>query len=773
MWHTAARTGQDHGRRPSWAAAAVLLAVIAAVAWLAAGPDAWAAAGTDLNRYLRKVTPAELYPGADGFGDPQGTPPVVPILKAGVQVAIAFLNTEFVAAPGYSGKPIQIMIGLDPQARITGAKLVDHHEPIILVGIPARKIRAVVQGYVGTDIAAFVKAGGEDHKVDIVSGATVTVMVIDDSILRGSIRAARSRRLGGLEPNAKAPAGPVYEIDPTVKDIKDFRTLLGVGAVRRLHLGVADINAAFAQSGDAEAARRPEPGPADDTFLDLHAALVSIPAIGRSLLAPADYDRMRKKLKPGQSAILLFGGGRYSFKGSGYVRGGIFDRFQIIQGDESYRFHDHDHVRLGDIAAAGAPDFKDVDLFYLPADRPFDPTRGWRLELLVNRATGPTRKAFLTFELGYLPPAGYLRRVAAPATPAASEATAGDTGGKPDLVALLRGQGPAPLWLKLWRAKSGEVVVLVVALGLLTGIFFFQEVLVKRPRATRWVRYGFLTFTLFGLGFYGNAQLSVVNVMTFANALISGFRWDAFLVEPLIFILWFSVAASLLFWGRGAFCGWLCPFGALQELTNHLARWLKVPQIRVPWGLHQRLWPLKYMIFLVLFGLSIYSLSLAEQLAEIEPFKTAIILKFQRGWPFVAFAVALLGTGLFVERFYCRYLCPLGAALALPGRLRMFDWLRRYRECGNPCQRCANDCMVGAIHPEGHINPNECLYCLNCQTLYHDDRRCPVMIQRRLKRERREMFAAKGKPARPDPTTMESPGLADFLADAAATGSND
>ena len=61
---------------------------------------------------------------------------------------------------------------------------------------------------------------------------------------------------------------------------------------------------------------------------------------------------------------------------------------------------------------------------------------------------------------------------------------------------------------------------------------------------------------------------------------------------------------------------------------------------------------------------------LAERLAEVEPFKTAIILNFVRAWPFVAYAVALLVAGLFVERFYCRYLCPLGAALAIPAVAR-------------------------------------------------------------------------------------------------------
>ena len=128
---------------------------------------------------------------------------------------------------------------------------------------------------------------------------------------------------------------------------------------------------------------------------------------------------------------------------------------------------------------------------------------------------------------------------------------------------------------------------------------------------------------------------------------------------------------------------------------------------------------------------------MAEQMAEVEPFKTAIILKFMRDWPFTLYAVALLLAGLFVERFFCRYLCPLGAALAIPGKIRTFEWLKRWSDCGSPCQRCAKECPVQAIHPEGFINVNECIYCMHCQELYHDDQRCPHMIQVRLKREKR------------------------------------
>jgi NosR/NirI family nitrous oxide reductase transcriptional regulator len=309
-----------------------------------------------------------------------------------------------------------------------------------------------------------------------------------------------------------------------------------------------------------------------------------------------------------------------------------------------------------------------------------------------------------------------------------------------------------PLWQRIWEERIFDIAILILALAVLTLVFFFQDWFARRPLVLTWGRRCFLAFTVLWIGFYASAQLSIINVLTFINALLTGFRWDFFLMEPLIFVLWGSVAASLLFWGRGVYCGWLCPFGALQELLNDAAKYLKVPQLQVPWPVHERLWPIKYIFFLGILGLSLYSFGLAEKAAEVEPFKTAIILKFARAWPFVLFALGLLAIGLFVERAYCRYLCPLGGALGIPGRMRMNEWLRRYKECGSPCMRCAKECMVQAIHPDGQINPNECLQCLHCQTLYYDDQSCPVMIQKRLKRERRAALSSKS-PSRPTPPT--------------------
>jgi NosR/NirI family nitrous oxide reductase transcriptional regulator len=712
-----------------------------------------AGAQSRLPEFLKTLEPASIFPGADRFGPIEGKPPAVPALAADHLLGYVYLNADIVNSMGYSGKPINIVVALDLDGRIVGAKLVEHHEPVVLVGIPQAKVENFIHGYVGLNFLDVPLAAHAGPPVDIVSGATVSMMVIGDSITRSSLALARSRGLGRTrQPVGEAVRRDIRTLDEAKSDTEDWAALLGDGSVRHLRLSIADINQAFERTGNQAAIERPEAGDPDDSFIDLYTALVSVPSIGRSLLGDAGWAQLKQRLKPGEQAILVGGDGIYSFKGSGYVRGGIFDRIEVIQGENGVRFRDRNHQRIGDIAAAGAPRLREIGLFAVPDGTTLDPVEPWRLQLLVQRAIGARDKSFLTFDLDYTLPDKYIKvEPVAAASPVAPSAAGGTSSAVAPQAPLAEADDnpAAPLWQQLWRGKLIKIGVLVVALLILTGIFFFQDWLVRRPVLYDRIRLAFLVYTLLWIGWYAQAQLSVVNVLTFANALRTDFRWEYFLLDPLIFILWSATAASVLFWNRGAFCGWLCPFGALQELLNRGARLLGVPQLRVPFGLHERLWAVKYIIFLVLFGLSLYELGMAERMAEIEPFKTAIVLSFMRDWPFVAFAVALLVTSLFIERFFCRYLCPLGAALAIPARLRMFDWLRRYRECGNPCQRCANECPVQAIHPEGHINPNECIQCLHCQMLYHHDQKCPVMVQKRLKLERR--LATMSGSMRPDP----------------------
>ncbi len=684
-----------------------------------------AAAEPVLAKYLADTAPAELVAEADAFGAIRDDVPVAPVLKGGETIGWAFITSDFVSTTGYSGKPIHTMVAVDKDAKVIGVQLVKHSEPIVLIGIPDAKMKALAADYAGLDLVAEAESGGTSHDLDIISGATVTVMVIDDSIVRAGLKVARALGLGGLAV-AAPDSGPKFQLNPEAVAAPDWMTLEGDGTLRRLALDVGQINAAFEALGDPRAADKALTDAPETTFIEMQAALVSQPAIARALLGDATAKNLTAWLKEGENAIAIVGRGLYSFKGSGYVRGGIFDRIVLIQDDVSVRFRDRMHKRIVSLAAEGAPAFTEADLFKIPADSGFDPSRPFRIQLLVQREVGPIEKLFTTFDLGYQLPQKYLRAVAvAPAVP--------------DAVAEVTNQDEAAahqaLWKRIWQDKKPAITVTAGLLLVLTGVFFFQGIATRNARLFFWFRMTYLTVVLVYLGWYANAQLSVVNLMALFGAFVSGFSWQAFLLDPLTFILWFAVAAALLFWGRGAYCGWLCPFGALQELTNRIARALHVPQWTLPWGLHERLWPIKYMIFLGLFGVSLMSIEQAEHLAEVEPFKTAIVLKFVRAWPFVAYAAALLMAGLFVERFYCRYLCPLGAALAIPARLRMFDWLKRYRECGNPCQSCANQCPVQAIHPTGEINPNECVNCLHCQVLYQSKTICPVVIKKMKRRD--------------------------------------
>ncbi|SFW28445.1 NosR/NirI family transcriptional regulator, nitrous oxide reductase regulator [Pseudomonas sp. NFACC04-2] len=653
----------------------------------------------------------------DSISEPEGSFKVRKLSAAGKVVGYVFQSLDVVDIPAYSGKPINVQVILDPAGVILDAYVLEHHEPILLIGIAEEKLHAFSARYSGIKVNQRVVVGHSSDPnavtVDAIAGATVTAMVVNEVIMRAAHEVAVS--LGLVKSDARLAVAPA-RVRADIYEPADWKTLTGNGAVRRLHLTRGQVDASF-KGTEAEQVETASGDQVNDTFIDLYTTHLNPPTIGRNLLGEAQYRTLMAELKPGEQAIAVMGSGRYSFKGSGYVRGGIFDRVQLRQSGDTISFRDLDFQRLDDVALDDMPDFDEMAIFIIRASHRFDPGSPWNLELLVRRQTGPVSGTFSSFELAYQLPESYLERP----LPTAEQLAAAE-------------EASRPMWLTLWYQKGVEISGLGAALLVLTAILFFQDSLARRPKLLHWVRRGYLLFTVVFLGGYGLAQLSVVNVLTFVHALFEGFRWELFLTDPLIFILWVFTAGSILLWGRGVFCGWLCPFGALQELINELARKLKVPQYELPFAVHERLWAIKYIILLVLFGVSLESMATAERLAEVEPFKTAITLRFDRQWWFVAYAVGLLVINLFTRKVYCRYVCPLGAALAVPTRLRLFDWLKRRKECGNPCQLCAKECEIQAIHPDGRINANECHYCLDCQMTWHNENKCPPLINKRKKR---------------------------------------
>lgn len=679
-----------------------------------------AAQGADLSD-LERTRITQVFPGVERIGDAEGEFGVRRLFKGDELLGYAFQSIRVTQMPAYSGKPINLQVILDPHAVIRDAYVLEHHEPILLIGIPVEKLHAFTAGYAGVRADQRVVVGRSSDArtttIDAVAGATVTVMVVNEIVMRAAHTVAVS--LGLIEDGGSVRPKPA-QVRLEAFQPATWAELTGNGAIRRLQLNRGQIDDAFkgteaASVGAADAAHR-----ADD-FIDLYTALLNPPTVGRNLLGERQYHELMDSLKPGEYAIAVLGNGQYSFKGSGYVRGGIFDRVQLRQFGDILSFRDLDYQRLSDVYAEGMPAFAEMAVFIVRAQHRFDPGTPWNLELLVRRQTGPVASLFTSFALPYQTPEAYLLRP----QPSAEE-----------LAALE--EAKRPLWLRIWYQKSFQIGVLLGALALLATILFLQDALTRRPHLLHWVRRGYLAFTLVFIGWYCLGQLSVVNVLTFVHALFEGFRWELFLSDPILFILWTFTAASVLLWGRGVFCGWLCPFGALQELLNEAARKLRVPQFELPFAVHERLWAIKYIILLALFGLSLESLATAERAAEVEPFKTAITLGFARQWGFVAYAGGLLLVNLFTRKVYCRYLCPLGAALAIPGKARLFDWLKRRKECGQPCQLCARECEIQAIHPDGRINANECHYCLDCQLTYHDQNKCPPLVNKRKKRSKPE-----------------------------------
>jgi NosR/NirI family nitrous oxide reductase transcriptional regulator len=651
----------------------------------------------------------EAFPDATQIEDKSGEPSAWTAYQGDEIIGYAFETDDVARIPAYSGEPVNVLVAIDAGGKILTAKVLEHHEPILLVGIPETRLQDFTDQYVGFSADDRVKIGGKagdgiEH-IDGVSGATVTVMVMNLAIMRAATKVAQAK--GIIEKSVMA-SRPVANIKHAEFSVASWDELIADGSISRFSLTEGDVDQAF-EGTDAERTSPLSSEEAASSFIDLYYTQLDIPTIGQNLLGESEYQWLMETLQPGEYALGLMGNG-FSFKGSGYVRGGIFDRIQIHQGDNEFSFRDVDQYRINDLYAAGTPGFKEMSIFIVREHHNFDPGTPWQFELLVRRQTGPIDSVFTSFKADFATPEKYLSR---------------------PVVAM---DEDLPLWQQVWNENTVSLNIVMISMVLLLAVIFLQDWLVRYPVFLHTFRRIFLVYTIFFIGWYSMGQLSVVNVFTFVQALMGDFQWQTFLLDPVIFVLWVFVAMTVLLWGRGIYCGWLCPFGALQELLNELAIKFKVPQIPIPFALHERLWAMKYMILLALFGLSLESLATAEQYAEVEPFKTTFLLRFDRDWPFVSYAAFLIILSIFNRKIYCRYICPLGAAIAIPSGVRLFDWLKRRKECGKPCQLCANECEIGAIVPTGEINLRECHQCLDCQVTYQDKNKCPPLVKKYKKR---------------------------------------
>jgi NosR/NirI family nitrous oxide reductase transcriptional regulator len=79
-------------------------------------------------------------------------------------------------------------------------------------------------------------------------------------------------------------------------------------------------------------------------------------------------------------------------------------------------------------------------------------------------------------------------------------------------------------------------------------------------------KYAAWLISIGAVGFGLLAQPSITQVLTWFHSLLFKWTWELFLSDPFIFIFWIFIIVTVFVWGRGLFCGWLCPFGSLSEL---------------------------------------------------------------------------------------------------------------------------------------------------------------------------------------------------------------
>ncbi len=212
----------------------------------------------------------------------------------------------------------------------------------------------------------------------------------------------------------------------------------------------------------------------------------------------------------------------------------------------------------------------------------------------------------------------------------------------------------------------------------------------------------------------------------------------------------FILITSILV-GR-AWCGWICPMGSLidffswrQSKKRQVApdqRWRKIKFLllmvmiaaailgnltllifdpitifvrsfsaAILPGLDQLLWIIETTLYRIPFFRSpIAALDnlVRPSIFPIQP------QEFQAaGWLFLFFA-SILALNLIVERFWCRYICPLGGLLGLVGKFSVFK--REVKSSCTKCNRCANVCPTGTIdqNRDFRSDPAECTWCMDC-----------------------------------------------------------
>jgi NosR/NirI family transcriptional regulator, nitrous oxide reductase regulator len=271
-------------------------------------------------------------------------------------------------------------------------------------------------------------------------------------------------------------------------------------------------------------------------------------------------------------------------------------------------------------------------------------------------------------------------------------------------------------WREILAPQALDLVLLAAFIALALVSFFRKSVSLKYAALAAAVGY---------LGFVKSRLVSIVDIFAVADWNLPIFKYNIAWYALSIFVL-----VSTVLWGR-FYCGRVCAFGALTQLMDRLLP-AKL-RVEVPPRVEERAAWIKYGLLVGIVGYYVATRDLSVY-RWVEPFWMFGLFGTTAMWAVLA---ALLISTVFVRNLYCRFLCPVGAALGLLSNFTVFR-IKRWSEC-KTCKICEKACEWGAIKGP-KIVASECVRCDDCERLYLDQQKCPHWII--LKRKSNKLFSS-------------------------------
>lgn len=230
---------------------------------------------------------------------------------------------------------------------------------------------------------------------------------------------------------------------------------------------------------------------------------------------------------------------------------------------------------------------------------------------------------------------------------------------------------------------------------------------------------------LAGFVLFPGLFISVLSALKeIVNAIVTGeFSLLALSMQLTIVV---SVFVITVLWGR-FFCGYLCAFGSLQELLAVLTKRKLIKKVHISKRADKALKNVKYIIlaFVVMHGWILgESIKTNHNPWSVFGLMTSgnidLMLMGMQSFGFVLLVAIMLGA-IFVERFFCRYLCPLGALFTLVSSKCLYKIKRDSASCAG-CGLCARTCAMGIAVDEGaRVESGECIDCMQCVGACHTE----------------------------------------------------